>query len=102
MLLFKLCLAVGYPHPDYLREVLTGKQLNDWYAYASLEPLGDEWADARNAVLCSLVHNLWRGKHTRPRKPEEFLLQQEYSPEHEADDMWQHMKSVARGQTSLQ
>ena len=28
-------------HPDYLLERLTRAQLNQWYAYATLEPVGN-------------------------------------------------------------
>ncbi len=36
-MLFRLCLALGYPHPDYLTETLTSTQLTEWLAYYKLQ-----------------------------------------------------------------
>ena len=48
--LFRLCLAVGVPHPDYLNSVLDSAQLSEWMAYDLLEPFGDERADLRSGM----------------------------------------------------
>jgi len=32
-------------HPDYLLERLTRKQINEWYAYATVEPVGNPTKD---------------------------------------------------------
>ena len=36
-----MSLELGCLHPDYLLERLTRAQLNQWYAYATLEPVGN-------------------------------------------------------------
>ena len=42
---FRLCLAIGCPHPDLLP--LTAGQLWDWFIYYAEEPFGDTRDDLR-------------------------------------------------------
>lgn len=34
-----------------------------WRAYYELDPWGGERADAQAALICSVLHNAWRGKN---------------------------------------
>lgn len=51
-------MQLGFPHPDYLIEKLTASQLSEWYAFNSLEPIGEHRADYRVSYLASLITNL--------------------------------------------
>lgn len=64
---------MGYPHPDYWLEELTGKQLTEWEAYYSLEPFGElqEWE--RTGLLASMIANLFRGKDNKAAQPVDFI-----------------------------
>jgi len=37
---FRLALALGYPHPRYLRRELTSHDIAEWMAYERIEPFG--------------------------------------------------------------
>ena len=44
--MFRLCLALGtYPHPDYLGELLSDRQVREWMLYAEIEPFGSPAID---------------------------------------------------------
>jgi hypothetical protein len=47
---FRLCLALGVPHPDYLGELLSVRQLGEWRAFFEREPWGFEVEDTRHAM----------------------------------------------------
>ena len=51
-------MALGFPHPDYLMEGLTSKQLSDWEIYYAVEPFGEEAEWSRIGRDCSLLINL--------------------------------------------
>lgn len=67
-------MSLGYPHPDYLLEILTPQQLQEWEAFYELEPWGVYRDDLRNGVLCSLVFNALRGKGSRYKAASDFVL----------------------------
>ncbi len=73
MFLFRLCLTLGVPHPDYLIDMLTSKQLADWMAYASIETFGDQRADLRSAIMAKAMVDRWLGKHERPKNVTDYL-----------------------------
>lgn len=66
MMAFRLCLALGYPHPDVLLETLTARQWADWIAFSRIESWGDTRADLRSAIVGAGVLNAWRGKGDKP------------------------------------
>jgi hypothetical protein len=45
----------------------------EWQAYYQLEPFGESRADLRNAMLCSLVANIMRGKDSEPVQLDDFM-----------------------------
>jgi hypothetical protein len=63
-LLFQLCLALGYPHPDYLKKHLTSKQLSEWMVYLDLEPIGYRM-DYGFGLLTSMLYNINRKRGSR-------------------------------------
>ena len=59
-MLFRLALALGYPHPRYLQPLLTSQDLTDWHAYSLLEPFGGAREDYRAGTLAALAYNVNR------------------------------------------
>jgi len=68
---FRLCLALGWPHPDFLLKTLSHKQFQEWMTYYSLEPWGFDVEDARHAILNSSV---LRAAGAKSVKPEQFSM----------------------------
>ncbi len=58
-------------------EQLTAAQLTEWEAYDELEPIGEQRADFRIALLCMVIKNLaisaWASKGTKLATIGEFL-----------------------------
>lgn len=54
---------MGVPHPDYLYELLSLDQLNEWEAYYTLNPPDVLKEDYRIAMLASLITNLMIRAH---------------------------------------
>lgn len=52
-----MCLALGWPHPDYLLELLNADQLADWIDYSSREPFGFPIEDLRGAMQMAITAN---------------------------------------------
>jgi hypothetical protein len=67
--------ALGYPHPDYLRPYLTSKQFAEWIAYGKIEPFDERRADYRIANLMALTANVHRDpkKRRRPFTSADFM-----------------------------
>lgn len=68
--MFRLCLELGYVHPDHLLLSLSASQQAEWEAYDRLEPIGGYREDYRFAQVCLMLHKLMQmqrgdGKHTR-------------------------------------
>jgi hypothetical protein len=70
--------VLGFPHPDYLLDVLTAQQWAEWVEFYGLEPWGPAVDDTRHGVLCAtlLAPHLPRGAKADPRdfmfrRPEE-------------------------------
>jgi len=51
---------------------MTAKELRDWEAYYQVEPFGDQRADLRNGILCSLTDACHRTKG-QPRPPSAYM-----------------------------
>lgn len=64
---------MGCPHPDYLLEFLSSRQLAEWWEYYGMEPFGwvaDNW---RAGLVASTIANVNRGKSRRAFKPTDFM-----------------------------
>jgi len=66
-------LALGFPHPDYLMECLTSKQLSDWEIFYAVEPFGEEAEWSRIGRYCSLLINLKLKEGTKQFTPYDFM-----------------------------
>lgn len=59
MLSYRLCLALGCRHPDYLHESLSARQFLGWEVYDSLEPVGAFYSAG---IVAATVANFSMGK----------------------------------------
>lgn len=74
-LLYRLALASGYfvYNPYALARRMPYRVLQEWMAYAQVEPFGETRADLRAAIVASTVANVFRGKKQRAFKPADFM-----------------------------
>lgn len=70
-------MALGYPHPDYLLEDLSAKQVTEWEAYNRIQPVGARRSDFYFSYLMTAVHNIAVGfsgnKNAKQFKIEDFI-----------------------------
>ncbi len=59
-------------HPNYLP--LSSWEFSQWIAYYTKEPFGEDLADLRHGLLCSLIYNRWRGNNETAKDPQAFML----------------------------
>ena len=86
---FRLCLALGVIHPDYLLEKLSCRQLREWEIYNVHEPIGY----MHSAVIGSVLANCNRGKDSdHVFKPEDFIHY--YFPKKEKKQSMNQMKET--------
>ena len=82
-MLFRLCLALGYVHPDALLASLDSRQLGGWYAFLQIEPIGAMREDFRAGMICSTVANYagrQRAENAGPAQPADFMPSLEALP----------------------
>lgn len=53
---------------------LTNKELLDWQRFMATEPLPIQQAEYRNALLCSILANVNRGKDQKPYGLKDFMM----------------------------
>jgi len=89
---FRLCLALGYPHPRILQREISSLDFAEWLAYQELEPFGEERADLRAGIISATVANTARDpkKRRKPFRPAEFMP--EFGPKKEQS--WQDQLSI--------
>jgi len=52
---------------------MSSRQMAEWRAFGSLEPIGDERADFRMAYALSVIVNMFAGKDARPVSPLDLM-----------------------------
>lgn len=76
---FRLALALGYAHPDYLLAELTPLQVAEWQAYDTMEPIGEYRRDYMEAQILAMIQNIAqsvyskKGATPRPVSPFDFI-----------------------------
>ena len=71
--MFKLALALGKTVGEIERE-MSSNELNDWMAYAQIEPFGLERGDLQAGIVAATVANVNRDRHRqRAFKPGDFM-----------------------------
>lgn len=73
MFAFRLCLELGWPHPDHLLAVLSSAQIAEWRAYFREEPWGYRADWQRAGLLASTVANFSQASKRHDWKPSEFM-----------------------------
>jgi len=73
--LYRLCLELGYPHPDHLLAQLTSSQLAGWMTYAALEPFGEYAAEVRHGQQMAQYANYNTSSKSRTKdfQPRDFM-----------------------------
>lgn len=61
-----MCAEVSCPHPDFLLELLTHRQLVEWAEYLAIEPRGFIADDARHATLLATIARIAGSKTAKP------------------------------------
>jgi hypothetical protein len=72
------------------------RELAEWMAFCSLEPLPDDRADARSAMQCMLMASAWGDPKQRRPKMADFLLFQDAPPTQTTSQQQQVAKAVSR------
>jgi hypothetical protein len=49
------------------------RELSEWMAYDSLDPIGDERGDYQAGVVAATLANVWRGKGQKACAPGDFV-----------------------------
>jgi hypothetical protein len=80
-----LARSLGFPSRRALYSAMTAAELIEWEVMYGLDPWGEERADLRNGLLCSLTDACHRSKGTA-RSPIEYMpyvqnLREEKVPE---------------------
>jgi hypothetical protein len=48
-------------------------EFREWCAVYKMDPWGEERADLRNGIVCSVLANVWSGKNARKATPQDFM-----------------------------
>jgi hypothetical protein len=82
---------------------MSSREITEWRAFTSIEPVGEDRADLRHAMLCALLANANRDpdKQSSPFKVTDFMFDW-WNEKPEQEDDWQSMKMVAKDLTGLQ
>lgn len=91
--MFRLCLKLGYPHPDILLDQLTSNQISEWEAYDKLDPIGEWREDYRMAVLDSLIVNIVSRLYAKKGHTPKEITPTEFMPN------WSGEKKIAKRQS---
>jgi hypothetical protein len=59
---------------------IDARELAEWMAYDSLDPIGDERGDYQAGIIAATVANRWRVKGERTHKPADFVPQFDAEP----------------------
>lgn len=66
---------MGRPDVDHLLAELSARQFDEWIAFYSIEPWGEERADLRAGIVASTVANVNRNpkQRSKPYSPKDFM-----------------------------
>lgn len=95
MFAFRLCLALGFPHPDHLMRELTSYQLAEWQAYYSLEPWGYKFWTWLGGLMASVVANFSPASKKHNWMPSDFIPKRD--DEQEKKPQEPDSKAVSKG-----
>lgn len=84
--LFRLALKCGQWHPYRMARRMPAWLLNEWQAYAAIEPFDEVRADLRSAQIVQMLYNLNRDSKKDPngKRLGEFLL--EFDKDEQTDE----------------
>lgn len=96
----KLCLALNgigrdARHPDYLLDVLSASQYDDWRAFNRLYPFGQDQIHLMIARLTAYFYNVNRPKGAAPANFDEFI------PKTDTAGIWERIEAEIEEQRRL-
>lgn len=98
MLQFRLAIALGYPHPDHLLAQLTSHQYSELLAFHSIEPIGEEREDLRNAMAIAAMVNALGAK---PRaKIDNYLPWHSKDRPKSDEELWRKIENMFPAETN--
>lgn len=78
---FRLCLAIGCPHPKYLLRHLTSWDIAEWQAYSRMHPFGQDVTDRLLATQLAQFYNANKRAAASDLEADDFLGRREQTPE---------------------
>ena len=101
LLLFRLCLQLGIPHPRYLLRQLNSRDVAEWIAYANIEPFGAPQDELLHGMRCAIAvnGNPYRRDGEPPAEVTDFMPSHEPVPQSPDSIMSavREWKELARG-----
>ena len=79
---FRLSLALGCLHPDYLLAHITSRQLTEWMLFYEAEPWGSDMDFLRSGIVASTIANCHRDSRKPAFKPSDFMPQSQSGKPH--------------------
>lgn len=74
--------------PGEVLDKHTSRELTEWMAFISLEPIGYTRGDLQAGIIASTIANVNRKKGTKPFKPQDFMPQfDDYEEEQSPEEM---------------
>jgi len=62
---------------------IDSRELSEWQAFFSIEPMPEQRADYRSGVIASVIANTNRGKNAKPFEPKDFIPDYDKEPKKE-------------------
>ena len=72
MFRFRLALRLGMS-VEKLERTVSARELAEWEAFDSIDPIGDERGDLLMGILASLMANMNRKKGSKAYRPSDFM-----------------------------
>jgi hypothetical protein len=98
---YRLALRLGKPNVDAMLRSMTSIQLQEWVAFAELEPFGEDREDAR---IASIVRAVVNSNRKKPVTLEACILDggdavssaAPVPPKKKSKEHWKAMKAIAK------
>lgn len=95
---YRLAIALGHVNVRRMLAQITFEELQEWRAFAELEPFDEERNDLRTAQVCRTMANMWRGKDSEAVTLGDMLLRFGDTPtpvKSVQKQSWQEQKRIA-------
>jgi len=69
----RLALALGHVNVDEMLDLVTPEQIDQWWAYYTIEPFGEPWQ--HTGLLAAVIQNTTASKRSQVSQPADFMPQ---------------------------